>query len=156
MRSSPRRALARAASNMRARSWLSSIWTRIPASSSCSAPSAPTESRFFGGTGPPAETYGRRFGESAAETLGVAIDAVIEVGGWGVLKRYVEAGFGLSVVPSLVLSETDRLAVVALERDDPPRSFGVYARRDRHLAPAARRFLKALIPGVGAGAPRRG
>ena len=81
------------------------------------------------------------------------------------LKRYVEAGFGLSVVPSLVLSATDRLAVAALEWDEPPRSFGVYARSDRHLTPAARRFLEVLIPNVSvhpppppriAGRPRRG
>lgn len=109
---------------------------------------SPREAAAFPAVVPPAGTYSRQFGETAAEALGIVIDAAMEVGGWSVLKRYVEAGFGLSVVPSLVLSDTDRLAVVALEWDDPPRSFGVYARTDRHLIPAARRFLEVLIPNV--------
>ena len=117
---------------------------------------SPREAAAFPALVPPAGTYSRQFGETAAEALGIVIDAVIEVGGWGVLKRYVEAGFGLSVVPSLVLNDTDRLAVVALEWDDPPRSFGVYARTDRHLTPAARRFLEMLIPSGPPPPPPRG
>ena len=108
---------------------------------------------------PPPEAYSRQFGETAARALlGVDVNAVVEVRGWGALKRYVEAGFGISVVPSLVVNPSDRLAVVALELDEPPRSFGVFARTDRHLTPAARRFLQVLLPdacGPG-GAPRAG
>ena len=94
---------------------------------------------------PPPESYSRQFGESAARALGLDINAVAEVGGWGALKRYVEAGFGVSVIPSLVVSDTDRLAVVAVELDEPPRSFGVYLRGDRHFTPEARRFLEMLL-----------
>ena len=61
------------------------------------------------------------------------------------LKRYVEAGFGIGVVPSLVVNRADRLAVVALESDGPALSFGVYVRVDRRLAPAAQRFLALLL-----------
>ena len=93
---------------------------------------------------------------AAGEALGLAADPVIEAGGWGVIKRYVEAGFGISAVPSLVLNETDRLAVVDLEWDDPPRSFGVYARTDRHLVPAARRFLSVLLPNLSVTPPAEG
>ena len=107
---------------------------------------SPREAAAFPAVVPPAGTYSRQFGETAAESLGMMANVVVEIGGWGVLKRYVEAGFGLSVVPSLVLSETDRLSVVALEWDEPPRSFGVYARTGRHLIPAARRFLEMLVP----------
>ena len=108
----------------------------------------PHEAVAYRAVVPPEGTYSRQFGEDAAQALGIVINAVVEVGGWGVLKRYVEAGFGVAAVPSLVLSETDRLAVAALEWDEPPRSFGVYARSDRHLTPAARRFLEVLIPNV--------
>ncbi|MDE2639159.1 MAG: LysR family transcriptional regulator [Chloroflexota bacterium] len=114
---------------------------------------SPREAAAFPAVVPPEGTYSRQFGQTAAEALGIAIDAVMEVGGWGVLKRYVGAGFGISVVPSLVLSPSDRLSVVALEWDEPPRSFGVYARRDRHLTPAARRFLEVLLPNVSAPPP---
>lgn len=115
---------------------------------------SPHEAAAWPAVVPPAETYSRQYGETAARKLGIDINAVVEVGGWGVLKRYVEAGFGLSVVPSLVVSATDRLSVVALEWDDPPRSFGVYARRDRHLTPAARRVLEVLVPNAPESPPR--
>ncbi len=94
---------------------------------------------------PPPGTYSRQFGETADRALGIDVNAVVEVNGWGVLKRYVEAGFGIGVVPSLVVSPGDRLAVVALETDEPARSFGVFARVDRRLAPAAQRFLALLL-----------
>ena len=95
---------------------------------------------------PPPEAYSRQHGETAARALDVDVNVVVEVRGWGTLKRYVEAGFGIGVVPSLVVTRSDRLAVVALELDEPPRSFGVFARTDRHLTPAARRFLQVLLP----------
>ena len=114
----------------------------------------PHEAAAYPAVVPPKGTYSRQFGETAAEALDIVINATIEVGGWGVLKRYVEAGFGISAVPSLVMSPTDRLSVVTLEWDDPPRSFGVYARSDRHLTPAARRLLEVLIPNVSVPPPR--
>lgn len=107
---------------------------------------APHEAALWPAVVPPPESYSRQFGETAARMLGIDINAVVEVGSWGALKRYVEAGFGISAVPSLVVSDADRLAVVALELDEPPRSFGVYMRGNRHLTPSARRFLSALLP----------
>ena len=95
---------------------------------------------------PPPETYCQQLGETAVQALGAEFNAVVEVSGWGVLKRYVEAGFGIGVVPSLVVSPSDRLAVVALGLDEPSRSFGVFARTDRQLTPAAQRFLWLLLP----------
>ena len=94
---------------------------------------------------PPPGTYSRQFSETADRVLGVDVNAVVEVTGWGALKRYVEAGFGIGIVPSFVVNRSDRLAVVALESDEPARSFGVFVRADRHLAPAARRFLALLL-----------
>ena len=93
----------------------------------------------------PSEAYSQQLGETADRALGIDVNAVVKVTGWGVLKRYVEAGFGIGVVPSLVVNSSDRLAVVALEMDEPARSFGVFVRVDRHLAPAARRFLALLL-----------
>ena len=95
---------------------------------------------------PPAGTYSRQFGERAARELGITVDVAVEVGGWGMLKRHVEAGVGISVVPSLVVNDADRLAVVALDADFPAYSFGVFTVRDRMPTPAARRFLEVLAP----------
>ena len=96
---------------------------------------------------PPAGSYTRQFGESAARELGVDVKAVVEVGGWGVIKRYVERGIGISVVPSICLHETDQLSVIPLGRHFRSRSFGVYTRRGQALMAPARALLGLLVPG---------
>lgn len=95
---------------------------------------------------PPTGTYSRQFGETAAQRFGVDIKAVIEVGGWGVLKRYVECGLGLSVVPSITISENDQLSVIPLKEYFPGRSYGVFTRRGKFLTPPARRLLRLMVP----------
>ena len=98
---------------------------------------------------PPAGSYSRRVGETAAKRLGVDADAIVEVRGWGVIKRYVERGLGVSVVPSICLHETDRVSAVSIEDSFPQRSFGVYTRRSRALTAPTRRLLKLMIPELG-------
>ena len=56
------------------------------------------------------------------------------------LKRYVEAGVGISVVPSLVVNDADRLAVVSLDADFPAYSFGVFTVRGPHADPCRPTF----------------
>ena len=107
---------------------------------------SPQEASVYRAVVPPEGSYSRQFGERAARALGIEIDAAVEVGGWGEVKRYVEAGIGVSVVPSLCVSETDRLSVIALDAPLPRRSYGVFTPRHRLLTPAARRFLEVLVP----------
>ena len=95
---------------------------------------------------PPAGTYSRQFGETAAERLGIDVRSEIEVGGWGVIKRYVECGLGISVVPSISVSESDQVAVIPLEEYFPTRSFGVFTRRGEYLTPPALQLLRLMIP----------
>ena len=104
----------------------------------------PREALAWRAVVPPEGTYSRRLAERVARGLGIDIDIAVEVGGWGALKRYVEAGVGISVVPSLVVNDADRLSVVALDADLPPPSFGVFTVRGRMPTPAARRFLEML------------
>ena len=104
----------------------------------------PHEAVAYRAVVPPAGTYSRQFGERAARGFGITVDVAVEVGGWGLLKRYVEAGVGISVVPSLVVNAADRLAVVVLDAEFPAHSFGVFTVRDRMPTPAVRRFLDVL------------
>ena len=97
---------------------------------------------------PPAGSYSRQFGETAAREFGTDVKAVLEVGGWGVIKRYVERGIGICVVPSICLHETDEVSVIRLEEKIQARSFGVYTRRAIMLSAPARAFLGLLIPGI--------
>lgn len=55
-------------------------------------------------------SYSRQLGETAARELGIDVNAVVEVGGWGVIRRYVERGIGICVVPSICLHETDEVS----------------------------------------------
>ena len=96
---------------------------------------------------PPTGTRSRQLGEATAELFGVEIKPVIEVGGWGVIKRYVESGLGISVVPGVCISETDQLSVIPLRECFPKRSFGVFMRRDADPGPIARHFLRLMMPG---------
>ena len=107
---------------------------------------SPEEAAAWPAIVPAPGTYSRRFGETAARQFGVEVKAVIEVGGWGPIKRYVESGFGISVVPSLCIHEADQLSVIPLKKYFPSRSYGVFTRRGKFLAPSARRFLRIMAP----------
>ena len=107
---------------------------------------SPKEAGVWPAIVPVAGTFSRQFGEIAARRFGVEINAVIEVGGWGIIKRYVECGLGISVVPSIAVLATDRVAVIPLTEHFPTRSFGVYTRRGKYLTPPALRLLRLMIP----------
>ena len=107
---------------------------------------SPEEASVWPAIVPVAGSISREFGETAARRLGVEINVAIEVGGWGIIKRYVEYGLGISVVPSIAVLATDRVAVIPLEGHFPTRSFGVYTRRGKYLTPPALRLLRLMIP----------
>ena len=109
---------------------------------------SPEEASAWPAIVPSRGTYSRQFGETAARQFGFDVTAVIRVGGWGVIKRYVEQGLGISVVPSISIQETDRLSVIPLKEYFPTRSFGVFTRRGKFLTPPARRLLRLMIPEI--------
>ena len=95
---------------------------------------------------PSAETHSAQFGETVLRALAAGARIAAEVDGWGLVKRYVEAGIGVSAVPSLCVNDSDRLVVVEFDPPFPPLSYGVFSLRDRLLTPSARRFLEVLAP----------
>ena len=107
---------------------------------------SPEEAAQWPAIVPLAGTYSRQFEEAAAERLGIDAEAAIEVGGWEVIKRYVESGLGISVIPTICISKNDRLSMIPLEEHFPSRSFGVFTRHDNILTPLAREFLRLMIP----------
>lgn len=72
---------------------------------------------------------------------GVPFNVVLEVGGWEVIKRYVELDFGVSITTGICLREDDRLVVRNMSKYFPKRSYGIVERRGKHLSLAARAFL---------------
>ena len=93
---------------------------------------------------PPVGTDTRGAVDAIARQLRLEIDDVLETEGYDVIKRYVEAGIGISTVPSICVRETDRVAVVQLEETVTSRTYGVITIAGRPLSRAAARFVALL------------
>ena len=75
---------------------------------------------------------------------GVPFSVVLEVGGWEVIKRYVELDFGISITTGICLREKDALVARNMSQYFPKRSYGVVERRGKHASLAARAFLEVI------------
>ena len=93
---------------------------------------------------PPRRLTTWRLVDRVFQQHGVPFKVVLEVGGWEVIKRYVEANFGLSIVTGICLREEDRLEARNMSHYFPRRSYGVVSRRGRHLPAQARAFLDEI------------
>ena len=100
----------------------------------------------YPGIGPASGTYNRQFGESVAHRFGTQTNVAIETNGWGVIRNYVEAGLGISVVPSLCLTGKERVWRIPFGKYAPARSYGIFTHRDRPLSPNARGLVRMIAP----------
>jgi DNA-binding transcriptional LysR family regulator len=90
----------------------------------------------------------RRATDRILKSHGVMVHRVAEFDNIETIKRAVEVGFGLGLVPRpSVLDEqrSGQLAVVALAGPEWTRTVGVIHRSDRTLSIAARKFIELLI-----------
>ena len=90
----------------------------------------------------PFGTYPRDFGEMVGRQHGVSGNVPINISGWVAIKRYVEAGIGIALVPDLCVSEGDRVHQIPFGRYFPPRIYGMTIRRGDVLPLAARHFMQ--------------
>ena len=74
----------------------------------------------------------------------LAYRVTLEAGGWEVIKKYVELGFGISIVTDVCLTGQERLARVPLDQYFPKRSYGLVQRRGKFLSPQTKCFVKVL------------
>ena len=95
---------------------------------------------------PAAGSYARRAAEVIVRRHRLAMDVVVEVDGWNVIKRYVEAGVGLSVVPELCLTDRDRVWRIPFAHYFMDRPYGVLMRRDGPPSLSVDRFIELLDP----------
>ncbi|MCC5857388.1 MAG: LysR family transcriptional regulator [Ectothiorhodospiraceae bacterium] len=70
----------------------------------------------------------------------------LEVGGWEIMKAYVERGFGIGIASDICLTGRERLAVRPLPDVFPRRTYGVMWRSGKFLSPQARRFIEQMDP----------
>jgi DNA-binding transcriptional LysR family regulator len=93
---------------------------------------------------PPKNLSTHRFVESVFAEHKLDHDVKLEVGGYDVIKKYVELGLGISIVMSHCLTGADHLHAVPLRRYFPSRTYGVVLYKGRALSPAANRFVETL------------
>lgn len=74
----------------------------------------------------------------------VPYHVALEVGGWEVIKRYVELGMGISIVTEVCLRGDENLFVADMSRYFRSRSYGLVMKRGRFFTPQARRFIELV------------
>jgi len=98
----------------------------------------------FGLILPPRRLTTWRMVDRIFQQHGIPFSVVLEVGGWEVIKRYVELDFGISITTGICLRKKDPLVVRNLSRYFPKRTYGIVKRRGKHLSMAAQVFLDEI------------
>ena len=97
--------------------------------------------------------YIRQLGDLFLRQYGIVANVVLEVDGWNVIKLYVQAGLGISLVPDLCISDRDRVWSIPFDQYFPSRMYGTLRRRDDILSLAARQFMRIVDPSPPADKP---
>ncbi|MGE0386033.1 MAG: LysR family transcriptional regulator [Gammaproteobacteria bacterium] len=93
---------------------------------------------------PPRHLSTWRIVEQFFRQRNVAYSVAVEAGSWEVIKEYVKAGVGVSIVASICLQRDENLAVRPLGDWFPKRRYGLAVMRDGHLSTAAQKFIDLL------------
>jgi DNA-binding transcriptional LysR family regulator len=99
---------------------------------------------------PPRNLSTYRVMDSAFRKHGLTYQVAMEVGGWEVIKKYVELGLGISIISSVGITGEDKLAVIPAGNIFPKRVYGVVRRKGSILSPQAQRFVNLLLGANGA------
>ena len=83
---------------------------------------------------PTGDTFSTASGKSSLQAFGVEFNVVIRAGGWSAIKRYVEAGLGIAIIPSICITDKDPLSIIPLSQHFDVRSHGIYLRADKRLS----------------------
>ena len=97
--------------------------------------------------------FSTRFGKSPAETPGLESRVVLDFGACNIVKRHVEAGLGIAVLPSVCITGGDRVATIPIPQHFKSRTGGLFARSDRTLSPAAARLAEVFEHRFASGIP---
>jgi DNA-binding transcriptional LysR family regulator len=93
---------------------------------------------------PPKDQATFRVVEMVFAEHSLTYDVKLEVGGYDVIKKYVDLGLGISIVMSHCLTGADHLHSVPLGRWFPKRTYGVVLRKGRALSRTAERFVEMI------------
>lgn len=93
---------------------------------------------------------GRRF-LKALERYNPNLKVTVEAGEWEVVMTYVEMGFGVSVLPEIMIQPRLRKRLFLRELSEIEEGagfsrYGVLLKKGKHVSPAARELIKMLAP----------
>lgn len=97
---------------------------------------------------PPRQLSTWRMVEGVFAQHGLSYEVKLEVGGWEVIKTYVELGLGISIVMSICITGDENLAVKPVGKYFPKRTYGVVLRKGKVLSAQAKRFIEIMEPGI--------
>ena len=72
----------------------------------------------------------------------------LEMGGWEVIKKYVELGLGISIVMSICITGNENLFVASVKKYFPRRIYGVVLRKGKRVSPQAKQFIEVMDPNL--------
>lgn len=78
----------------------------------------------------------------------IPYEVSMEVGGWEVIKKYVEEGMGISIVSCLCLNGDENMFTMTLKDSFPNQIYGAVIRKGKFLTPQARGFLEILSSNI--------
>jgi DNA-binding transcriptional LysR family regulator len=84
--------------------------------------------------------------EYAFTQEGLTYEVKLEVGGWEVIKKYVELGLGVSIVMSICMTGNENLEEIPVSGYFPQRTYGVVLRKGKQLSPQAKGFIEIMNP----------
>ena len=83
--------------------------------------------------------------DSTFKKHGLSYQVAMEVGGWEIIKKYVELGLGISIIISIGITGQEKLEVIPAGEFFPQRTYGVVLRKGKILTPQAKRFVSLLL-----------
>jgi DNA-binding transcriptional LysR family regulator len=78
---------------------------------------------------------------------GLKYEVAMEVGGWDIIKKYVEMGMGISITMSICITGGERLEVIPVKQFFPQKTYGLVLLKGKILSPQARRLGRRLLTG---------
>lgn len=97
---------------------------------------------------PPRHLSTWRMVEGVFAQHGLTYEVKLEVGGWEVIKTYVELGLGISIVMSICITGDEKLAIIPVGKFFPNRTYGVVLRKGKVLSAQAKRFIEIMDPAI--------
>ena len=94
---------------------------------------------------PSTHAYDHWLNEFDCRRLAAALNVVLRMDDWALVRYYVAAGLGIAVAPRLCLASGDTVASIRLEDFVARRSQGIYTLRSQPPCPAAQLLLSLIF-----------